>query len=78
MVHYAKKHPIKVFFMVIMPLITGGVLQKLLGAVGVRVPKSLMSSSSPSGSRSGGGFEGGGNGIGESLNGLMSVAKMFL
>ncbi|EEP82980.1 predicted protein [Uncinocarpus reesii 1704] len=75
-VHYAKKHPMKVFFMVIMPLITGGVLQKLLGAVGIRVPKSLMGGSSRGGGSGGGGFDSGG--IGESVQGLMSVAKMFL
>ncbi|EAS31806.1 uncharacterized protein CIMG_07285 [Coccidioides immitis RS] len=75
-VHYAKRHPVKVFLMVIMPLITGGVLQKLLSAVGVRLPKSLMGGRSRGGSI--GGFDSGGNGIGESVKGLVSVAKMFL
>ncbi|WEW60332.1 hypothetical protein PRK78_005817 [Emydomyces testavorans] len=70
-VHYAKRHPVKVFLLVIMPLITGGVLQKLLGAVGIRVPRSLMGGGNSSRGAGGGGFESGGNGISESVNGLI-------
>lgn len=36
-----KKHPVKVFFLVIMPLITGGALTKLLSKVGIRLPPQL-------------------------------------
>ena len=39
--HYMKKHPVKVFFLVIMPLITGGALTKILGTVGIRLPPSV-------------------------------------
>lgn len=72
--HYAGKHPIKVFFMVIVPLISGGILQKLLGVLGVRLPRALQF-----GKGSARGFgDGDGKGIGESLSGVMSLAKMFL
>ncbi|KAJ9652434.1 hypothetical protein H2198_008304 [Neophaeococcomyces mojaviensis] len=39
--YYLKKHPVKVFFLVIMPLITGGALTKLLHTVGIRLPRSI-------------------------------------
>ncbi|KAF1996076.1 hypothetical protein P154DRAFT_609351 [Amniculicola lignicola CBS 123094] len=35
---YAKRHPYKVFFMVIMPLVSGGVLTKLARQFGVNLP----------------------------------------
>ena len=38
LIHYMKKHPMKVFFLVIMPLITGGALTKILATVGVKLP----------------------------------------
>ncbi|KAK2812401.1 hypothetical protein FQN50_001402 [Emmonsiellopsis sp. PD_5] len=82
--HYAKKHPMKVFVMVIMPLITGGVLQKMLGVVGIRLPPSLggLKGGQSKGGRSGGGIGdlmgGGGGGIGDSVGGLVSLAKMFV
>jgi hypothetical protein len=41
LIHYAKKHPIKVFMLVIMPLITGGALTGLLARFGVRLPYSV-------------------------------------
>ncbi|PGH07642.1 hypothetical protein GX51_01651 [Blastomyces parvus] len=69
---YARSHPMKVFFMVVMPLITGGVLQKLLSVVGVRLPPSL-------GGGHGGGLRGGNGGVGglgESVGGLVSLAKI--
>lgn len=87
--YYARRHPAKVFFMVLMPLISSGVLVKLLAMIGIRLPSgffgdllargSTVSSSSPSllsslgysGLRGSGGFQDG-------LNGLMSVAKMFI
>lgn len=40
--HYMKRHPVKVFFLVIMPLITGGALTKILSTVGIRLPPSLQ------------------------------------
>ncbi|OAX83145.1 hypothetical protein ACJ72_02009 [Emergomyces africanus] len=84
---YAQSHPLKVFFMVVMPLITGGVLQKLLAVVGVRLPPSLGGGHG-SGFKGGnggaglsgilGGGGGGGAGLGESVSGLVSLAKMFV
>lgn len=38
---WAKRHPWKVFFMVIMPLVTGGALTALLARFGLRIPRSL-------------------------------------
>ncbi len=41
LVHYAKRHPVKVFMLVIMPLVTGGALTALLGRFGLRMPAGL-------------------------------------
>lgn len=38
---YLKSHPLKVFMLVIMPLITGGALTALLAFFGLRLPKSI-------------------------------------
>ncbi|KAK3382906.1 hypothetical protein B0T24DRAFT_27397 [Lasiosphaeria ovina] len=38
LVYYAKRHPLKVFMLVIMPLITGGALTALLARFGLRLP----------------------------------------
>ncbi|PGH14851.1 hypothetical protein AJ80_05777 [Polytolypa hystricis UAMH7299] len=80
---WARKHPMKVLFMVIMPLITGGVLGKLLKTIGVSVPRGLMGDGG--GSRDGGfgglggiGGGGGGEGLASSVGSLVSVAKMFM
>ena len=82
MVHYAQRHPIKVFFLVVLPLITGGVLQKLLSMVGIRMPRSLSGLMGKSGGSSGGyggsGSSGGGEGLKDSVSGLVSLAKMFI
>jgi len=80
--YYARKHPMKVFLLVIMPLITGGVLQKILGVVGIRLPKNMVGGIS-AGERGGlkdvaGMMGAGGGGIGGSVNGLVSLAKMFV
>ncbi|KAK1240940.1 hypothetical protein MKX07_006373 [Trichoderma sp. CBMAI-0711] len=39
--HYAKRHPWKVFFLVILPLVTGGALTALLARFGLRIPPAL-------------------------------------
>ncbi|KAK3990339.1 hypothetical protein QBC44DRAFT_325523 [Cladorrhinum sp. PSN332] len=39
LVYYAKRHPLKVFMLVIMPLVSGGLLTALLAKVGIRLPK---------------------------------------
>ena len=41
LVYYAKRHPVKVFMLVIMPLITGGALTALLARFGLRMPAGL-------------------------------------
>ncbi|KJZ76721.1 hypothetical protein HIM_04057 [Hirsutella minnesotensis 3608] len=41
LVHYAKRHPWKVFLLVIMPLVTGGALTALLARFGLRMPLAL-------------------------------------
>ncbi|EEA20845.1 conserved hypothetical protein [Talaromyces marneffei ATCC 18224] len=76
---YARRHPVKVFLFVIVPLITGGVLQKLLAMVGLRLPSGLVGNRSEfeqisrrSSSLGGlGGLAGGvgGAGLGDSING---------
>ncbi|KAI1408741.1 hypothetical protein F5Y13DRAFT_171670 [Hypoxylon sp. FL1857] len=41
LIYYAKRHPFKVFMLVIMPLITGGALTALLARFGLRLPPSI-------------------------------------
>ncbi|KAK3329787.1 hypothetical protein B0H66DRAFT_37822 [Apodospora peruviana] len=43
LVYYAKRHPVKVFMLVIMPLITGGALTALLAKFGLRLPAAVTS-----------------------------------
>ncbi|KAI1003406.1 hypothetical protein K3495_g4799 [Podosphaera aphanis] len=40
--HYVKRHPLKVFMLVILPLITSGALAALLAKFGIRLPTSLQ------------------------------------
>ena len=77
---YARRHPMKLFMLVIMPLITGGALADVLRRMGIRLPRALesmvpgMSGGGRSGRYSGGGgFDGG-----QSLEGVMKLAKMFI
>ncbi|KAJ5123408.1 hypothetical protein N7448_009505 [Penicillium atrosanguineum] len=76
---YARQHPMKVFMMVIVPLVTSGVLVKLLAMVGLRLPQGVLSAlggGASHGARSGFG-EPQGPGFSQGINGLMSLAKMF-
>lgn len=57
--------------LVIMPLLTGGVFQKLFGMLGIRLPGGLLGTAA----RSVGMGE---HGFGESLGGLMNLAKDFV
>ncbi|TVY33129.1 hypothetical protein LSUB1_G007585 [Lachnellula subtilissima] len=41
LLYYMKRNPIKVFVLVIMPLVTGGALSGLLGRFGIRLPGGL-------------------------------------
>lgn len=80
---YARRHPVKVLMLVIVPLLTSGVLPKLLAMVGLRLPHGVMSALGGSGGGGGGrgGFGemagGGGKGMSENLTSLMNIAKMF-
>lgn len=85
-----KKNPIKVFMLVIMPLITGGALTALLAKIGLRLPHSIERVIRSMG---GGGselqfererYEGPLGGMGAAMgamggaSGLINVAKMFM
>lgn len=70
--------------MVIVPLLTSGVLPKLLAMVGLRLPHGVVSAlgGSAGGARGPGGYGGptgggGGPGLSENLTSLMNIAKMF-
>lgn len=39
--YYLKKNPLKVFVLVILPLVTGGLLSALLARLGIRLPRSF-------------------------------------
>ncbi|KAK1827175.1 hypothetical protein QBC39DRAFT_267496 [Podospora conica] len=41
LVYYAKRHPLKVFMLVVMPLVTGGFLTALLAKFGLKLPAFL-------------------------------------
>ncbi|KAJ6155059.1 hypothetical protein N7470_005625 [Penicillium chermesinum] len=76
---YARKNPIKVFLLVIIPLLTSGILPKLLAMIGVRLPHgihtALGGSAGPGARAMGGGMEN--KGLSDSVNSLVSIAKMF-
>ncbi|KAI1757183.1 hypothetical protein F4782DRAFT_525945 [Xylaria castorea] len=42
LVYWAKRHPVKVFMLVIMPLVTGGALTALLARFGLRLPAGIQ------------------------------------
>jgi hypothetical protein len=82
----------KVFMLVIMPLLTSGALVKLLSRLGVRLPGNIAGMFGGAGSRAtryfsrggardfGGGtaLPGMGGGIGESVSGIVKLAQMFM
>jgi hypothetical protein len=90
--YYMRRNPMKVFMLVIMPLLTGGVLTKMLGMAGIRLPgglENMMGGGQRRMFARGGArdFEGGTSlpgmmgGIGsvaESLGPVMNIAKMFI
>ena len=41
LLYWAKRHPVKVFLLVIMPLVTGGALTALLARFGIRLPPAV-------------------------------------
>lgn len=40
--YYARRHPVKVFMLVVMPLLTGGALHRILAQFGIRLPPGLL------------------------------------
>ncbi|KAJ5948439.1 hypothetical protein N7454_001746 [Penicillium verhagenii] len=75
---YAREHPLKVFMLVVLPLLTSGVLPKLLAMIGIRLPHGVLSAlggGSSNAARGVGGMES--KGLSDSVNSLMSLAKMF-
>lgn len=62
LLYYAKKHPMKVFVLVVMPLITGGALTGLLAKFGIRLPAGVERMFGMAGGMGG---MGGGRGFGD-------------
>jgi hypothetical protein len=74
LVYYMKKHPMKVFILVIMPLITGGALTGLLAKFGLRLPGGIEKMfGAAAGSGVGGGL--GGMGVGRGAGGHMQFER---
>lgn len=72
---WARRNPMKVFMMVIVPLLTSGVLPKLLAMIGIRLPHAVTSALGGAAKPSGAGA--GGRGMSENISSLMNIAKMF-
>lgn len=83
---YARRHPVKAFFAVVVPLLSaGGAIGGLLKQFGIRMPMGMMDGG---GARRGGGgyygsagYGGGGHGGGgwmENAGGLFQIAKAFM
>ncbi|CAL8577059.1 hypothetical protein XPA_002908 [Xanthoria parietina] len=81
LVSYARRHPVKVVMLVIMPLITGGALHNILRQFGIRLPAGW---SSLVGGDGGGraGYDSmssfGGGGVDGGIQSAMKIAKMFM
>jgi hypothetical protein len=67
LIYYLKRHPMKVFMLVIMPLITGGALTGLLARFGIRLPGGLEKMFGAAG--------GGGYGVGRGAGGHMQFER---
>jgi hypothetical protein len=83
LMYYARRHPMKFFFMVIMPLISSGALVGFARRFGIKLPSSMGGGHGGGhGAGRGGGYygsdgygrEGGGGGMGGLAGGLGSVA----
>ncbi|MCJ1295771.1 hypothetical protein MMC34_007335 [Xylographa carneopallida] len=79
LIEYARNNPMKMFMLVVMPLITGGALTKVLGSMGIRLPAGLagMGGALGGGRGAGGGIGGAMEGVG-GLEGVLKIAKMFM
>lgn len=90
---YTHRHPVKVFMLVVMPLITGGALHSILKTFGVRVPASVsramggmggMANERNTYGRYGGDFSGGRREIsgdlggGDALQSILKIAQMLI
>ncbi|KAK3710315.1 hypothetical protein LTR37_010381 [Vermiconidia calcicola] len=83
LMYYAKRHPLKAFFAIVVPLLSaGGAVHGLVRQFGIRVP--MMDGGSR---RGGGGYYGssgyggnrdGGGGLMENAGGLFQIAKAFM
>jgi len=81
--YYARRHPVKAFFAVVVPLLSaGGALHGLLRQFGIRVP---MMDGATSYSRGTGGYYGssgygsrGGGGWMDNAGSLMTIARAFM
>lgn len=78
---YARRHPMKVFMLVIMPLITGGALANILKQFGMRLPVGMFGGIGKGGY---GDFSSGRGGAYGDLGGeggiqsVMRIAQMFM
>ena len=84
LIRFAQRNPIKVFMLVIMPLVTGGALHGILKGMGVRLPAGMerMMGGGRGGYGGHGGHgeyerRGGGSG-GFDIGQVMNIAKMFV
>jgi len=83
LLHYARRHPAKILFAVVLPLISGGALAGVARQFGVNLPGVLQGGRGRGGgggyygSRGYGDFGGGMGGEG-GLGGLVSIAKNFI
>ncbi|CZT08296.1 hypothetical protein WAI453_007328 [Rhynchosporium graminicola] len=77
LVYYAKRHPMKVFVLVIMPLITGGALTTLLAKFGIRLPGGVEKMFGMAGGAGMGGFNGSGGygGVGRGSSGGLQFER---
>ena len=72
---WARRNPMKVLLMVIVPLLTSGVLPKLLAMIGIRLPHAVVSAlgGAPKPRED----MAGGRGVSEHISSLVNIAKMF-
>ena len=81
LVGYARRHPLKVFMLVLLPLITGGALHNILRQFGIKLPAGLNGLIGGYGVGRGGydsmSSFGGGAGHG-GIQRAMNLAKMFM
>lgn len=85
--HYARRHPLKAFFAIVVPLISaGGAIHGLLRQFGVRLPMGMTATrsyrgyygSSGYGEDYRGGGGGGGGGAMGAMGNLIKIAQAFM